>query len=283
MARGIPLHFYTLDFLDGTADMTLETIGAYIRLLAYSWDHGPLPREPALLARLMGAADGRQARRVWKGLQGKFIAADDGWRNPRLEDSRRAQRRTPAGGNTHNALSAAAAAETTPHLDFDLRSYVRTGSESTPSDKQYVPAEDFRTAPSLSTPAERRFENGNGAVVSREIGNAAEVMAFPTIGMQGPSWVLRAEYLAELQVAFPALDVLDQCRRARAWVYANPVHRKTVRGMPNFLVRWLNRAVDRRPIDAPGRAIAMGKGEHTADAVQRGVQRFLASRKGGQE
>ena len=45
--------------------------------------------------------------------------------------------------------------------------------------------------------------------------------------------------------AFPAVDV-DGCLRAqRAWLDANPDRRKTVRGMPRFIVSWLLRESQR--------------------------------------
>jgi hypothetical protein len=71
------------------------------------------------------------------------------------------------------------------------------------------------------------------------------VSVLPCVG-QGPS-----EYeVTELQVAlwreaYPGIDVLGEVRKARAWLEANPTRRKTHRGMPAFLVSWLNRAQDR--------------------------------------
>jgi hypothetical protein len=70
----------------------------------------------------------------------------------------------------------------------------------------------------------------------------AVVSVLPCVG-QGPS-----EYeVTELQVAlwreaYPGIDVLGEVRKARAWLEANPTRRKTHRGMPAFLVSWLNRA-----------------------------------------
>ena len=40
--------------------------------------------------------------------------------------------------------------------------------------------------------------------------------------------------------------MLGECRKAHAHIEASPAKRKTARGMPSFLVSWLNRAVDYR-------------------------------------
>ena len=43
----------------------------------------------------------------------------------------------------------------------------------------------------------------------------------------------------------PPEAVLSECRKADAWLKANPEKRKTHRGMRGFLVRWLTRENDR--------------------------------------
>jgi hypothetical protein len=48
---------------------------------------------------------------------------------------------------------------------------------------------------------------------------------------------------------YSGIDVLGECKRALAWVYANQP--KTASGMPAFLVRWLNTAADRPRAAAP--------------------------------
>lgn len=60
-----------------------------------------------------------------------------------------------------------------------------------------------------------------------------------------PEWPLTADYLADLQRDYEHVDVLAECKKASAWVKANPGRRKTATGMPKFLVNWLNRAVEK--------------------------------------
>lgn len=78
------------------------------------------------------------------------------------------------------------------------------------------------------------------------------LLAFPTVGTDGPEWRLRRVQVQEWQQAFPGLDVLAECRKALAWINANTGRRKTVRGMPKFLVAWLTRATDRGGVVYPG-------------------------------
>jgi len=72
------------------------------------------------------------------------------------------------------------------------------------------------------------------------------ILVFPTQGAHGSEWRLRRRQLDEWQRLFPGLDVMTECRHALAWVSAQPAHRKTVKGMPKFLVSWFTRSVDRR-------------------------------------
>jgi uncharacterized protein (DUF2235 family) len=68
------------------------------------------------------------------------------------------------------------------------------------------------------------------------------MLTFSTIGLPS-AWTLTDEQLREWAELYPGLDVETQCRMALAWTQAN--QRKTAKGMPRFLVNWLNRAVSR--------------------------------------
>ncbi len=70
------------------------------------------------------------------------------------------------------------------------------------------------------------------------------VLTFATIGAGAKSWCLTQEQIDVWQGDYPQQDVVVECRRARSWLEANG--RKTAKGMPRFLVSWLNRAVERR-------------------------------------
>ena len=78
------------------------------------------------------------------------------------------------------------------------------------------------------------------------------VLAFPTIGAV-KTWPLQALQIERWQALYPTVDVLAECRKALAWIDANPSKRKTAKGMPRFLVHWLNTATDARPTMASTR------------------------------
>lgn len=54
MRKSPAFQFYPQDFLVGTAMMSAEEVGGYIRLLCYEWEHGPIPNDDAVIARLTG-------------------------------------------------------------------------------------------------------------------------------------------------------------------------------------------------------------------------------------
>ncbi len=86
--------------------------------------------------------------------------------------------------------------------------------------------------------------------VSPETAIAASVpavMIFPTVGNKGRTWELTQAAIDGWAEMYPSLDVLDQCRHAKAWVESKPANRKTPGGMPGFLVAWFNRTVNRSP------------------------------------
>lgn len=72
------------------------------------------------------------------------------------------------------------------------------------------------------------------------------VLTFDTVG-KTKTWELTQAQLEKWRSMYPNLDVLGECRKALAWSQAKPENRKTFAGMPVFLVRWMNRAVETSP------------------------------------
>ncbi len=81
------------------------------------------------------------------------------------------------------------------------------------------------------------------------------LLTFPVIGNpSAPTWDLRQSLVTKLEAAYPQFDVLDEARRALAWVETNQP--KTARGMPAFLNRWLGNAANRGPtVSRPVRSL----------------------------
>jgi uncharacterized protein YdaU (DUF1376 family) len=79
---------YAQDFLAGTADMTPDQVGVYIRLLCHQWIRKGLPNDDAILSRLSGAETD-----VLSIVRKKFSEKKNGLlQNKRLEIERKKQR-----------------------------------------------------------------------------------------------------------------------------------------------------------------------------------------------
>lgn len=70
---------------------------------------------------------------------------------------------------------------------------------------------------------------------------ADSLLEFTTIGNGPCLWHLTRAQVEKWAIAFPGVDVLAEARKALAWLDAHPTRRKTARGMPGMLVRWLTR------------------------------------------
>jgi hypothetical protein len=69
-------------------------------------------------------------------------------------------------------------------------------------------------------------------------------LVFPCSG-QPAEWPLVQSHIDRLGELYPAVDVPAECRKALAWIEANPTKRKTARGMKRFLNGWMSRCQDR--------------------------------------
>lgn len=79
--------FYAENFLGGTAEMTAEEVGVYIRLLCHQWHKNGLPNDDKKLIQLSGGK-----KKAIEEVRKKFKVSDDGLlRNERLELTRQQQ------------------------------------------------------------------------------------------------------------------------------------------------------------------------------------------------
>lgn len=86
MNRAPAFQLYADDFLGGTADMSAEEVGAYIRLLCHQWNKGGLPNDPDRLAKMAGLMAVPMASPSLGYVIAKFPPCADGQlRNERLE------------------------------------------------------------------------------------------------------------------------------------------------------------------------------------------------------
>lgn len=87
-------------------------------------------------------------------------------------------------------------------------------------------------------------------------------LTFPVRGAGPKTWGLTGSQTDEWREAYPGLDVLAECRKARVWLAAQG-HLKTAPGMPRFLVSWLNKAADMQR--ATGRQVVAAPANQRCD------------------
>lgn len=82
----------------------------------------------------------------------------------------------------------------------------------------------------------------------------------PTTGKDAHPYQFRQSKLDEYADSYPGVNVLAIVRQARQWCIDNPSKRKTPRGTPGFLTRWINRSID------SGKAIGATNNGHNRKA-----------------
>lgn len=76
--------FYPADFIAGTAHMSAQEVGGYIRLLCHQWQQGSIPSDEVQVSRIAGIRNTKLSL-----LLTKFVKGTDGnLRNPRMESIR---------------------------------------------------------------------------------------------------------------------------------------------------------------------------------------------------
>lgn len=243
--------FYSKDWVSGsTRLMSLEARGAYIDMISFCWHHNGLPVDHDQLAKLIGVS-----RHRWDGLWTQFkqhwIVRDGKYFNIRQETERlkqatfrtEAQAAGKASAEARRAKFGTAQPKPNPNgRSVGVRASVRKAFERPSERSPNSPIFDLRS-PSPEEVLTQVLAEGCAEARARST-PVPVLLEFPTVGTGGNTWDLTESQVAEWTPLFPALDVLAESRKALAWVQANPGRRKTTRGMPAFLVRWLTRAVD---------------------------------------
>lgn len=89
----------------------------------------------------------------------------------------------------------------------------------------------------------------SGAIPHRTRIASPPVLTYRTAGKQ-QTWDLTIAQVDRWKEQYPALDILAECRKAQAYTEAKSL--KTAKGMPAFLVGWLNKAQNWRRSDNGG-------------------------------
>jgi len=226
--------FYPQDFLVGSAMLSAEETGAYIRLLCYSWTHDGLPDDDAQLQRLAGCHGNAIAS-----IRHKFGICDDGrLRNDRLESIRfkqkeyrdaqkaNAEKRWQKQQKTNSSMPSHMPRDIPPHMPSDM-----------PSHEIGIPVgicqtDALHTSNFVNTIAD--------AIVSPTCVEPApknEKLIDEDKTPQRKNNVVDEAWIADLKRHYPTIDVDDELRKMDAWIALHPGRRKTRK----FIVGWLNR------------------------------------------
>ena len=139
---------YADDFLAGTADMTPEEVGIYIRLLCHQWAKGGIPNDPERAGRMAGLMGSPMGSPCLGYVLDKFSPCDDGMlRNDRLEKIRQEMEAHRA----HQSISGAKGAEKrwkTPKPDGNPNGVAMATPLATPMAKAWP--DDSSPSPSPS-------------------------------------------------------------------------------------------------------------------------------------
>lgn len=237
--------FYPRDFLVSPKvdRMSMTERGIYITLLAHCWIDRGLTTDLTELAALC-RMKAPQFERIWtKGqLNRCFEVRADRFVNPRLELERRAQA----------DYSKKQKEKAEKRWGANAGALPASGSGNAP-----IPSHPI---PSHPDPKKRK------ASAEPHSDSSPVVMTFPVVGdPEHLTWELRQSRIERLVEAYPHLDVLAQCRKARVWAEENPPKRKTAKGMPAFLFKWMDTAANR---GGPRPALAATGTEGTSNRGQ---------------
>lgn len=97
-------------------------------------------------------------------------------------------------------------------------------------------------SPNQEQEQEQDIELPNGSSCSEpQAASEPAVLVFPAVG-NPKTWDLTQSHIDRLTGTFTGVDVPAECRKAWQWSHDNAAKRKTAKGMPQFLYRWMSKA-----------------------------------------
>lgn len=114
-------------------------------------------------------------------------------------------------------------------------------------------------------------------LASHPSGDSAEIVfeKLPT-NRKGVSFEVFESHVDDWMGLYPAVDARQQVRNMRGWLDGNPEHRKTLKGTPAFIHRWLSKAQDKGGFSGsqPGSTGSIGLTSPASQRVASGVNAF---------
>jgi len=239
--------FYPQDFLVGTAMLSAEETGAYIRLLCYQWTNDGLPNDKAILARIAGC-DGNAIASVWD----KFGICQDGkLRNARLESIRvkqneyRAKQKANSEKRWKNEENGKVGMP--PHIPPHSSGISQQASQS---DALQSSSSYYNIANAILPPVggdeELKVNHKIDHMVEERLSSKVKQNPTPSSSSSSLNKINEA-WIADIKRHYPTTDVDQELRNMDAWLANNPKRRKTRK----FIVGWLNRCQPELPKEQP--------------------------------
>lgn len=217
------VRWFPSDYKAKTQHLTWTEDLAYRRLLDFYYSSGkPLPADPERLRLIAGAKTKEQIAAVAKVAREFFTNGGGVMRQQRADEEIAEYERWLAGKRR------AAKARWDAHPE-QLQSSSNAGAEQVRSisPPPPPPTPPINTRPTPLASSDESLSAG---------GPGEGQVYIPLIGSK--QWRVSPQFIAELELAYPDVDVPTTLKQIRAWCIANPSKRKTERGVMRFINRW---------------------------------------------
>jgi len=94
--------------------------------------------------------------------------------------------------------------------------------------------------------------------------------------IDGTEYGVTQELFFAYRDAFPAISIMGELAKMRAWLLTNPKNRKTRSGVGRFMTSWLSRAQDRAPAQG-GHSVGTSKAQQRTTGMVNTVREGIAS------
>lgn len=128
----------------------------------------------------------------------------------------------------------------------DIKQALKSGKKSGKSQEKVkkIPSQQNRAVQSSTEYKEKEelFVPQDNSETKLSSETIYSQLIFPIKGGEKKIWELPDDLFDEWEKLYPGMDIESQLKKALAWVRTNPTREKTAKGMPKFLLAWLNRA-----------------------------------------
>ena len=231
---------YPRDFRAKTMHLDLTERGAYNSLLDHYYElKHSLPCDPDALYRIAGAFKAEERAAVDRVSREFFSNGDGKLTNARAEEEIAKMR---ARSEQQSELAKR-------RWEGNAKAYAKAKPKRSQGNaKAYAKAKPKRSQGNASHSHSHILQSQSKSEESKPLASSdkeslSAVARIPLIG--GKEYGVTAQYLAELETAYPAVDGPGTLREIRAWCVSNPEHCKTERGVTRFLNRWFERVQNR--------------------------------------